>query len=509
VKMVLSKLKTLKRTKSKIKKENDSSRLHHYYRCQNNTSRIFRNQKEILFHNNSLSLVNNKNILKYCSDTMLFYNMPIRQDLRSYKIKIAHFDGRFADCPKPYRQSVELRLVLFKKDREITVTFARALLTGCKTKNYVEFFERVKKAHSKRIPTLMVDFERAIHNAVRQVFSSTNIRGCWYHFWNNLLRMNGRLKRYTGRETDSNTIRVLALTGFFYYPEILLHFIVSHLWKQDQEVRFRDVTFKLIVYLHRIYLQRHKNEFFINLKTCLVRTNNSCEGSNAGQSKFTSQKMTLSDYRDYTEISFKKDLEKVPTVIKQRSNLDEVLIQIQTISEYNTEDLASFLLKFCENPENKIENLFQTLPSFAKTDKRIMVKKAHTCKNILDNEVNLYRRYRKERRDKWKMFHKIPTTVFQLRGVQRYLSNFQNGKSTDLVLKSNIESDVSQIHDESRIILEEDYSSEDDNDQHKVSNNWIDSFLDNKSESQDFFTYYTDTSDMQMRHKRTRNSLPF
>lgn len=404
VSMVLIKNKTMQRVKSKIKEERDSTVLSHYKTHQTHTDRIFKTRSELLDHKNSLCFLYGKNILKYHSSTMLFYQVPLKKELQEFKIKTAHFDGKYSDVPVGYLQSVELRLVLAKEDKEIIITFAKALLIGSKIADYAEFFERVKRAHYKHIPHLMVDFELAISRDALEVFPGTKIRSCWFHYWNNLSRRSGRIKRYTKIPIPVEDVRLLALLSFFHAPEIFLHVFVGDLWYDTPVNRHRNGRFKLALYVYKTYLCRYHHQFSMDLFKCITRTNNSCEGSNSGMSKYSTQRLSLEQYRGYVEIGFKQDSVKPIGLSHELTKLDKVLMAIQKASKHNVDDLVKFLLGSEELKTNKLALLEDRIPVFPKDPKLLNGERVAECIDRLEDAVKEHRAYKKLRTIEWQEF---------------------------------------------------------------------------------------------------------
>lgn len=118
----LQKSKTLSRVKSGISKIRYSRRFCFYTKNLTNLNRIFPRKQCLLDNKQSLSVVFDQNVLKKVTNSMLFFHLPLNPDLNHFTIKQAHFDGKFTNCPRPYKQSVELKLVLIYQQTEITVT---------------------------------------------------------------------------------------------------------------------------------------------------------------------------------------------------------------------------------------------------------------------------------------------------------------------------------------------------------------------------------------------------
>lgn len=58
-----------------------------------------------------------------------------------------------------------------------------AIMKTKKEDSYREIFRKVKQECPGFLPTLiMADFEKALKNAVKEEFPTTQIIGCWFHY---------------------------------------------------------------------------------------------------------------------------------------------------------------------------------------------------------------------------------------------------------------------------------------------------------------------------------------
>lgn len=356
-KVALQKTKTLSRVKSGVLKKKHKSRLDFYLRNRTNVNRIFPTKQDLFDNENSLSVVFGQNALKKVTESMLFFHLPMGPEYKHFIMKRAHFDGMFTNCPRPYKQSVELRVVLGHGDQEIVVTFARALLNGSKTENYVEFFEQARNMKLKKIPLIITDFEIAISNAIRQVFPQTRVRGCWYHFWNNMLCHSGLLNRVTEQTTKKSIINFLSVLPYLHHKELFLLSLIRRMEYKSELERHRDANYKLIMYVYATYVKRFQHLYHIDLRLSLERTNNSCEGSNSGLSKHSAQRLMLREFTEYAENQMKKQYLQKPSVLREPTNLDLVLITLQESSKKNVEDLVSALLAHMEAEDFRLKHL--------------------------------------------------------------------------------------------------------------------------------------------------------
>ncbi|XP_060065972.1 uncharacterized protein LOC132546279 [Ylistrum balloti] len=92
-------------------------------------------------------------------------------------------DGTFYTCPSLFHQIYSIHIEI--DGSMFPVIYA--LLPGKSQTIYTRFFTLLKTAmadlHLPMTPaTVFVDFETAVHNAIRTVFPGTEIKGCFFHF---------------------------------------------------------------------------------------------------------------------------------------------------------------------------------------------------------------------------------------------------------------------------------------------------------------------------------------
>lgn len=407
VRAVLKKQRTLKMTGRDIRKKRISKLLAKYKKQRPNLSKLFKRHKTVVQHKESIAMLFTENVLKKFDDPILFYSCPIRPEFKGWRVRMAHFDGRYKGAPRGFTQSVELRLVLTDEKSEVTVTFARALLKSSKIEAYEHFFRLVRNAHCPKINNMMTDFEMAISQAALNVFTRLNIRGCWYHFFNNLYRMTGRLQRLTAQTACPKLFRLLSVMPFLYNWDHVVHYLLMLYDYEEQDTCFKSVNTKLILYVYQIYCLRYRRMFFIDLKRDPRRTNNSAEGSNSGLARMKSYRMTLREFADYCEVMWKRDLHSKPRKIKAVTNVDDFLLSIQKVSKYNVTDLVDFLLDTPVVQSYKIEYMVRELPSFTR---KTRVNDDEHCKLIADSMgviVSRYKQFRAEKRAAWRQYRQI------------------------------------------------------------------------------------------------------
>lgn len=96
VKTIISKEQTLALTNRSIKKARNNKLIDQYREQYKNLNRVIRTKDELFERQDSIGMIFNQNILKSHSSTMLFYSHPIRSDISEWKVRIAHFDGKYS-----------------------------------------------------------------------------------------------------------------------------------------------------------------------------------------------------------------------------------------------------------------------------------------------------------------------------------------------------------------------------------------------------------------------------
>lgn len=401
---VLAKQRTLKVAISTLRKTRRTRLLAWFMQNHKNVNHVFAKKQQLRDRSDSLAAVFGHSIIKHQSDTMLLYHHPIRQDLAKLKVKVAHFDGRYSGCPGDYLQSVELRLVLGDDDTQVTVTFARALLAGNKVADYEEFFTRVKNLNCPRIKHMVTDFELAVSRAALAVFGGMKVRGCWYHFFNNLVARAAKLGRVCGEEPCRQMTRVLSLLPFMANRELVIDYLITVHRPTLEHKFFSNANVRLLLYVLNTYVKRYDAIFFVDLAKNMTRTNNAAEGSNSGLARFKSQRATLTDFATYCEVQFKRDLVRKTQRVKPPTDLDIFLLQIQRVSKFNIVHLVNWLLRLPDNGSLAIAEIVGPVPKFTR---RTRVKNAEYVqhrKALLDRICTEYREYRAIRRRQWQEF---------------------------------------------------------------------------------------------------------
>ena len=101
-------------------------------------------------------------------------------------------DATFGVLQKPHKQLLVIHAQVRKEGGTIiNMPVAFAVMQNQSESAYQAVFEKVKElvekddttgAHAMKVKRFMVDYEKAIWNALRAVWVGVTVRGCWFHF---------------------------------------------------------------------------------------------------------------------------------------------------------------------------------------------------------------------------------------------------------------------------------------------------------------------------------------
>jgi hypothetical protein len=288
-----------------------------------------------------------RNVFRHRSAHMLLW-VNCHLDFAGATVICAYADGKFAACPRTWKQSFELRIMLERPRRDqpssterITVTFAMALLHGTKEEYYREFFETVKRYGFPEPPFLLTDFEVAIGNAARSVWPRITCRGCFFHYLSNLRLYCGRLKRWLKQEPRPSTYNLLIVSPFLHALPYYLDKHIAQLGLAG-EALFKSIDFKLMMYVFSTYSIRYKNLFHADLISLRTRTNNTCEGRNSGVARTFAFRLSHRDFLDLIEVRFKHDTVRTWRAPPKETAYDRLLELVQHRSLNHSRELFAF-----------------------------------------------------------------------------------------------------------------------------------------------------------------------
>ena len=116
-----------------------------------------------------------------------------RKVLRDTKFLLV--DATFQICQKPHEQLLTIHAQVKRSEDGVRVNMpvAFALMHNRSESAYKAVFQKIKDiveedGSSLRVKEFIVDYEKAIWNALRAVFVNAHVRGCWFHFCQCIIR---------------------------------------------------------------------------------------------------------------------------------------------------------------------------------------------------------------------------------------------------------------------------------------------------------------------------------
>ena len=125
----------------------------------------------------------------------------------------------FSISPRIFQQI----FVILVKRLGVVYPVVYALLTNKRYEIYAEMFRMISNLGSFNPVNLHCDYEIAIHNAIKNVFPDTNIRGCFFHLCNNLQKFishNGFKKKYEDSSNFVVAVKSIVALAFVPPPDI-------------------------------------------------------------------------------------------------------------------------------------------------------------------------------------------------------------------------------------------------------------------------------------------------
>ncbi|KAG0440788.1 hypothetical protein DMUE_1492 [Dictyocoela muelleri] len=128
------------------------------------------------------------------------------------RAKIWLIDGTFKSCPPEFYQIFVIHTKILGK----ILPMAYILLKNKTKEQYIKMFSLVKNILNQiNLENIIVDYERSIHEALKDIFPNTIIHGCFFHWCQNIiknLKLNGLYKTYkSDRKFKQYTRLILSL----------------------------------------------------------------------------------------------------------------------------------------------------------------------------------------------------------------------------------------------------------------------------------------------------------
>lgn len=336
---VCSSRNVVKNCSTAIARAHIDAQLEQVLRCSKADWRIFGSLGRAEQLRFSHVVVNGRSLTRLAEPGFIAY-INLELDFRGREVLCAHADGKFSSCPRGFKQSFEFRLRYRVGNEQRIVTFACGLLPGTDQKCYEHFFRVVKNHHCPWFPFLVVDFESAVANAALQVWKNVEIRGCYFHYEQNVHRRKRRIERWIRQPVSRQVLNLVALLPFLRRSHTYLLRLVRDLGLSGEDL-FRSADFKIINYVHSIYDKRFQGWHRQDLGKLLVRTNNVCEGKNSAMERFFGARLRVQDYAAYVSCVFKQDLFSPTSASSMATSFDQFLLSVQKASADNMEKILT------------------------------------------------------------------------------------------------------------------------------------------------------------------------
>ena len=127
--------------------------------------------------------------------------------------KIWYIDGTFKSCPSIFYQVLTIQCIV----DSVTIPCVYALLPDKNQFTYADLYQKLRPHIASTPEEVMVDFEQANINALKESFPGAHIQGCYFHFsqciWRKI-QSSGLQVKYQSDEEFSGKLRSLAALAF-------------------------------------------------------------------------------------------------------------------------------------------------------------------------------------------------------------------------------------------------------------------------------------------------------
>lgn len=194
-----------------------------------------------------------------------------------------YMDGTFSYCTKYFYQFFTIHGL--KNGHYIPLVFA--LLPDKREETYKKLFEvlrnKIRERYLIELKPLhvFVDFEKAIHSAVKYVWSATKIHGCRFHLhqaWFRKVQNLGLVNEFRNRDSSIGKWLKYCFGLTYLNPQEVGEFFALELW--EEKPRFCDATDKFADYLVENYIDENSMfppQIWATTKITHTLTTNACE----------------------------------------------------------------------------------------------------------------------------------------------------------------------------------------------------------------------------------------
>ena len=294
---------------NKNEKDNNHINVHH------NISPSFKNHKSALYRyinkdipkdvdsldempveSEYYKTIDNENYLAYKSDNMLIFMSKFQAQLL-YKYNAHVFlDGTFYTAPNAAYQIVTVRIHDILTDNFYTVAYG--ILKDKTTGSYIEFLDNVKnyvyinRENKRNLEynnpiNIHSDFELSIINAIKQVYPSSEIKLCLWHFFRNIEINRNKIYGSIDNQTQESKNILKRIKTICFMDPNYIEDIFEYI-EEDAKDDIKDQNF--VKYFKTTYIEKYNIKYWNYFKIFDHRTNNACESYNhILNSKFNSK----------------------------------------------------------------------------------------------------------------------------------------------------------------------------------------------------------------------------
>ena len=197
-------------------------------------------------------------------------------------------DGIFKVSPNHFRQLLCIHLWMTQEGRTHAFPIALCCLNNKSESLYQQLFIRLAVLIPALKPTsIMTDFERALRNAIMQVFPNVTLHGCWFHYTQAIMK-NARKHLPAAVRNEQNVKSwVMSVMSIPLLPANNIHGAFDYLIGDINDARLD----RLKNYIERQWKQRISPEE-LSVYRLVSRTNNAAESFNRQLNKGRSTRHT-------------------------------------------------------------------------------------------------------------------------------------------------------------------------------------------------------------------------
>lgn len=153
-------------------------------------------------------------------------------------------DGTFSRCPTVSGQMYTVHCTKYP-----ALPMIYALLPNMETDTYLRFFKQVLHLVGMSPKSIIIDFEAAVRNAVRKVFSGVEVSGCNFHF-KQAINRNAR-KHLKKTYFTSKRAAIYYLHYLSYFPAAAISKSYKILKDNDE---FASLPKEMLAYMERVWV---------------------------------------------------------------------------------------------------------------------------------------------------------------------------------------------------------------------------------------------------------------